>query len=55
MTTADSSVSSRRRPPRFWLKEALVVLGILAFGLFALGLPSRGVLPQSSAPVEIAD
>jgi hypothetical protein len=36
MTASTDTTRSRFRPRRFWLAEALVVAGILAFGGFSL-------------------
>jgi hypothetical protein len=46
---------SRERPQRFWLREALIALGIVAFALFAIGLPSVNSSPTAAVPAELQD
>ena len=53
MATARPLGTSRDRTPRNWWREALVVIGILAFGLFVLGSPSRAPITAQPDPVGI--
>ena len=55
MATARPLGVSRDRQPRNWWREALVVLGIIAFGLFVLGTPTRVPTSGTPAPVDIVD
>lgn len=47
-----SSPSARTRPQRQWLLETLVVLGVLAFGYFAVTVDATAMM--SDAVVEDA-
>jgi hypothetical protein len=52
MTTAHTP--SPASTPRFWLKEALVVIAIVAFGVFVLALPPQNPSPARPIPVPVA-
>jgi hypothetical protein len=46
--------SGQRRSQRLWIVETLVVLGVLAFGYFAVTMDSS-LFGAAPAPVEVLD
>jgi hypothetical protein len=52
MSTYEADRTSRFRAPRLWIVETLVVLGVLAFGYFALTVDAARLTP---AAVEAID
>jgi hypothetical protein len=55
MATARPIGSSRDSQPRNWWREAVVVLGILAFGLFVLSGPDRGAVNEIQTPADLVE
>lgn len=40
MSTYEANHPARRRAPRLWIVESLIVVGVLAFGYFAITMDS---------------
>ena len=53
MSTFEANHAVPRRTPRLWIVETLVVLGVLAFGYFAVTLDAARV--GAPTPVETLD
>ena len=50
MSTYEANHPAPRRAPRLWIVESLVVLGVLAFGYFAITMDSSLF---TGAPVDL--